>query len=67
MKTTKPFQDLLQLSGLTQTKFAERFKIPKQMVNDWKLGRKNCKVETIQSLANQLGYKLNVNFKIEKL
>jgi len=67
MKTTKQFQDLLQLSGLTQTQFAERFNIPKQMISDWKNGRKNCKVETLQKMAESFGYKLNVEFKITKL
>jgi len=66
MKTTKPFQDLLNTSGITQTEFATRFKIPKQMITDWKKGRKNCKVETLQKMAESFGYKLNVEFKIEK-
>jgi len=66
MKTTKPFQDLLSISSLTQTQFAARFKIPKQMVSDWKNGRKNCKVETLQKMAESFGYSLNVEFKIEK-
>jgi len=67
MKTTKPFQGLLNVSGLNQTQFAARFKIPKQMITDWKKGRKNCKVETLQKMAESFGYTLNVEFKITKL
>jgi len=66
MKTTKPFRDLLNISGLNQTEFAARFKIPKQMITDWKNGRKNCKVETLQKMAESFGYVLNVEFKITK-
>jgi len=66
MKTTKPFKDLLSLSGLTQSEFGKRFNKPRQMISDWKNGRKNCKVETLQKMAESFGYKLNVEFKIEK-
>jgi len=67
MKTTKPFQNLIAISGLNQTEFAARFEMPKQMISDWKNGRKNCKVETLQKMAESFGCKLNIEFKITKL
>ena len=49
------FKELRQASGMSQTKFAEYFKIPRRTVQNWELGTNKCP----EYLMELMEYKLN--------
>ena len=56
------FKELRQASGMSQTKFAEYFNIPRRTVQNWELGTNKCP----EYLLDLMEYKLNNEKKMTK-
>jgi transcriptional regulator with XRE-family HTH domain len=64
---TKP-QTLRTLIGsMTQKAFAEKHGIRSEIISKWLSGQRNICNEKLQEIANKEGYKLTIEFKLEKL
>ena len=67
---TKPqlIRNLIELSGcVTQKKFAEKHGFKHERISEWKRGTKNIHDKTLSDIATKEGYKLSIEFKLEKL
>lgn len=60
-------KELIKKSGLTQKKYAERHGISYKKLNHWVTGRTNIQDCTLELLSFEDGYKLTIEYKIEKL
>ena len=59
---------LIELSGcVTQNAFAEKHGVIYQTVGKWISGQRNICNDKLQEIANKEGYKLSIEFKLEKL
>ena len=61
-------RNLIELSGCgTQKAFAEKHGVIYQTVGKWLSGQRNICNEKLQEIATKEGYKLNINYQLEKL
>ena len=68
MTKQQTIRNLIDLSGCgTQKKFAEKHGLKPERISEWKRGVKNICNEKLQEIANKEGYKLNINYQLEKL
>ena len=59
---------LIELSGcVTQKAFAEKHGVIYQTVGKWLSGQRNISNGTLSGIAEKEGYKLNINYQLEKL
>jgi len=66
MKTQQILKDLIKLSGLNQSQFANKHGTTKQNVNRC-LKNTNISLSTLKEMAKKEGYELKVNYKLVKL
>ena len=67
---TKPqtLRDLITKSGcVTQKAFAEKHGTRSEIISKWLSGQRNICNEKLQEIANKEGFKLNINYQLEKL
>ena len=68
MTKQKIIRNLITLSGCgTQKKFAEKHGFKPERISEWKRGTKNIHDKTLSDIAEKEGYKLSIEFKLEKL
>lgn len=64
---TKP-QTLLTLIGnRTQTEFAIKHGVTQQRISEWLRGVRNISNGNLEKIAMKEGYKLDINYKLQKL
>ena len=68
MTKQQTLRSLIELSGcVTQKAFAEKHGVIYQTVGKWLSGQRNICNEKLREIANKEGYKLNINYQLEKL
>lgn len=68
MTKQKIIRNLIELSGCgTQKAFAEKHGVIYQTVGKWLSGQRNISNGTLSDIAEKEGYKLNINYQLEKL
>lgn len=68
MTKQQTIRNLIQLSGCgTIKEFAQRHEIPYQRVSEWQRGIRNIRDGTLSDIAKKEGFKLTIEFKLEKL
>ena len=58
---------IIQSGCVTQKSFAEKHGVIYQTVGKWLSGQRNICNEKLQEIANKEGYRLNINYQLEKL
>lgn len=67
---TKPqtIRNLIELSGCkTQKEFALKHGKQPNQVSEWLTNKRHISDAILQEIANKEGYKLNINYQLEKL
>ena len=68
MTKQQTLRSLIELSGcVTQKAFAEKHGVIYQTVGKWLSGQRNICNDKLQEIAVKEGYKLNINYQLEKL
>ena len=68
MTKQQTLRGLIELSGcVTQKAFAEKHGVIYQTVGKWISGQRNICNDKLQEIAKKEGYKLSIEFKLEKL
>ena len=68
MTKQQTIRNLIELSGcVTQKAFAEKHGVIYQTVGKWLSGQRNISNGTLSDIAEKEGYKLNINYQLEKL
>lgn len=68
MTKQQTLRSLIELSGcVTQKAFAEKHGVIYQTVGKWLSGQRNISNGTLSDIATKEGYKLSIEFKLEKL
>jgi len=55
------------IGSMTQKAFAEKHGIRSEIISKWLSGQRNICNEKLQEIANKEGYKLTIEFKLEKI
>jgi transcriptional regulator with XRE-family HTH domain len=66
MNKSQILKDLIELSGLSKKKFADKHEISPQQLSDWTKGRRNIMFCTLELIAFDEGFDIIINYKIEK-
>ena len=68
MTKQQTIRNLIELSGCgTQKAFAEKHGVIYQTVGKWLSGQRNISNDTLSDIAEKEGYRLNINYQLEKL
>jgi len=55
------------IGSMTQKAFAEKHGVRSEIISKWLSGQRNICNEKLQEIANKEGYKLNINYQLERL
>jgi len=53
--------EIIRLSGLIDFDFAAKAGIEQSRISEWKNGKKNIKFNTLQEIANKVGYRIELS------
>ena len=53
--------EIIQLSGLIDLDFSAKAGIEQSRISEWKNGKKNIKFNTLQEIANKVGYNIELS------
>jgi len=68
MTKKQTIRNLIELSGCgTQKRFAEKHGLRPERISEWITGKKNISNNNLIELAKKEGYKLSIEYKLEKL
>ena len=68
MTKQNTLRNLITKSGcVTQKSFAEKHGVRSEIISKWLSGDRNICNEKLQEIAKTEGFKLNINYQLEKL